>query len=216
MGKFITFEGGEGSGKTTHIQKLAAELRMNGYSVRETHDPGGTPISIRIRPLLLNKDFAVSREAEFLLYLAARAELVNKVIIPELERVDFVLCDRFFDSTYVYQGIIRGWDKIVMDGFYEEFLLFMHQNFCHNIQPDTTFLFDVNPVMGLNRSKGEEKDESRWEEEGLAIHIKINEAFLALAYGNPRFMIIDANQEIDDVYNALYKGFNLRYKGRGL
>lgn len=207
MGKFITFEGGEGSGKTSHLQSLATYLRASGYTVRTTNDPGGAEISIRLRPLLLDKKFAVSREAEFLLYLAARAELVNKVIIPELDRVDFVLCDRFFDSTAVYQGIIRGWNKIVMDGFYETFLGFMHENFCHNIRPHTTFLFDVNPVLGLNRSLGEEKDESRWEEEGLAIHTKINDAFLALAHENPRFCVIDANMEIGTVFDELKEAF---------
>jgi dTMP kinase len=207
MGQLITFEGGDGSGKTTHLRMLAAELRRDGYSIRTTHDPGGAPISIRIRPLILNKDFKVSREAELLLYLAARAELVNKIIIPELERVDFVLCDRFFDSTAVYQGIIRGWNKVQLSGFYEEFLSFMHQNFCHNIMPAHTFLLDVNPVLGLNRSEGEEKDESRWEEEGLEIHAKINHAFLELAKDNPRFIIIDANQDLDDVYDDIYNTF---------
>jgi len=201
MGKFITFEGGEGSGKTTHLQSIATYLRACGFSVRTTNDPGGAEISIMLRPILLDKNYKVSREAEFLLYLAARAELVNKVILPNLERVDFVLCDRFFDSTAVYQGIIRGWNNVLMDGFYETFLGFMHENFCHNIQPHTTFLFDVNPVLGLNRSLGEEKDESRWEEEGLAIHTRINDAFLDLAQDNPRFYVIDANQEIGEVFD---------------
>jgi dTMP kinase len=207
MGKFITFEGGEGSGKTSHLASLAAYLRARHYTVRETHDPGGAEISIKIRPLLLDKRYAVSREAEFLLYLAARAELVNKVIVPELDRVDFVLCDRFFDSTAVYQGVIRGWNKIAMRAYYDTFLGFMHENFCHNIQPDATFLFDVNPVLGLNRSTGDEKDESRWEEEGLKIHSKINRAFLDLARDNPRFHIIDANEEIGDVYDELKETF---------
>jgi dTMP kinase len=207
MGKFITFEGGEGSGKTTHVKMLAAELRRDGYTVRETHDPGGCSVSIGIRPFLLDKKYDVSREAEFLLYLAARAELINKVIIPELSRVDFVLCDRFYDSTAVYQGMIRKWNRT--DGFlHKEFLSFVHRIFCHNIKPDATFLFDVNPVLGLNRSKGEEKNESRWEEEGLAIHTKINKAFLDLAADDPhRFWVIDANQELDTVYEELYATF---------
>ena len=114
MGQLITFEGGEGSGKTTHLESLAKYLRAGGYTVRTTHDPGGAEISIGIRPFLLDKKYAVSREAEFLLYLAARAELVNKVIIPTLQRVDFVLCDRFYDSTAVYQGVIRKWGDIWM------------------------------------------------------------------------------------------------------
>jgi dTMP kinase len=207
MGKFITFEGGEGSGKTSHLASMAAYLRACHYTVRETHDPGGAEISTLIRPLLLDKKYAVSREAEFLLYLAARAELVNKVIIPELERVDFVLCDRFYDSTAIYQGIIRGWNKVIMEGFYETFLGFMHEHFCHDIRPHTTFLFDVNPVLGLNRSKGDEKDESRWEDEGIKIHSKINRAFLDLAYEHPRIFVIDANEEIGDVFDELKAAF---------
>ena len=206
MGKFITFEGGEGSGKTSHVSRLATWLRQGGYSVQTTHDPGGTEISIGIRPFLLDKKYNVSREAEFLLYLAARAELVNKVIIPDLEIFDFVLCDRFYDSTAVYQGVIRGWDEVEScdNCGNKNLLVEMHHKFCGNIQPDATFLFDVNPVLGLSRSLGDQKDESRWEEEGLAIHRKINTAFIELAEINDdRFIIIDANEGIDDVFYAL-------------
>jgi dTMP kinase len=209
---FITFEGGEGSGKTTHMAKLAERLREQGYSVRTTQDPGGAEISIRLRPLLLDISYEISREAEFLLYLAARAELVDKIIKPCMKEVplDFILCDRFYDSTAVYQGVIRGWDKVIAcdhcqsKGIVED----MHRLFSHDIQPDYTFLFDVNPVLGLNRSLGEEKDESRWEEEGLAIHAKINNAFMDLAeMYEDRFLIIDANEELDDVYRELEATF---------
>lgn len=198
MGKFITFEGGEGSGKTTHLDSVAKYLREHGFKVQTTHDPGGAPISIGIRPFLLDKKYKVCRGAELLLYLAARAELVDKVILPMLPHVDFLLCDRYYDSTAVYQGIIREWGKIW--AYDEPFLQFMHRLFSRDLEPDYTFLFDVNPVLGLNRSKGYEKDESRWEEEGLTIHKKINDAFLDCAADDPnRFIVIDANMEIEDV-----------------
>lgn len=208
-GKFITFEGGEGSGKTSHLESLSKYLRAEGYMVRTTHDPGGAEISIGIRPFLLDKRYNISSEAEFLLYFAARAELVQKVILPALQHVDFVLCDRFYDSTAVYQGVIRKWGEIWA---YEDeiFLDFMHRLFSKNLTPDYTFLFDVDPKIGLSRSLGEEKDESRWEEEGLKIHTKINKAFRELAEQNDdRFIIINANKEIDDVFNDLIKHFKL-------
>ena len=200
MGKFITFEGGEGSGKTTHLERLAGWLRGKGYKVQTAHDPGTAPIAIGIRPLLLNKEYKVSREAELLLYLAARAELVDKIIFPMLPHVDFLLCDRYYDSTAVYQGIIKGWDK--------DFLEDAHRMFSFGLEPDITFLFDVNPILGLNRSKGIEINEGRWEEMGLAIHEKINQAFLDRAELNEdRIIIIDANIEIDDVFADLVQAF---------
>lgn len=211
-GKFITFEGGEGSGKTTHLESLAGHLRAGGYKVKTTHDPGGAEISIGIRPFLLDKKYKVSHEAEFLLYLAARAELVQKVILPALPHVDFVLCDRFYDSTAVYQGVIRKWDEIWA---YEDenFLDFMHRLFSKNITPDKTFLFNVSPKIGLSRSKGFDKNESRWEEEGLKIHTKINLAFLELAnYGmtnaDERFVVIDADKPEEWVFSELIDRFN--------
>ena len=215
MGKFITFEGGEGSGKTTHLQSLAAYLRNMGFTVRTTHDPGDTPIGNALRPLLLDKKYGISKEAEFLLYLAARAELVDKVIEPMLKHVDFVLCDRYFDSTAVYQGELRGWDGYdVTDD--ESLVPFMHRLFSRDLVPDHTFLFDVNPVLGLNRSKGYDKNESRWEEEGLEIHTKINTAFYVLACREPRFHIIDANEEIEDVFKDLIIQFRQYVLGENI
>lgn len=213
MGKFITFEGGEGSGKTSHLHLMATFLREKGYSVRTTFDPGDTPIGNSLRPLLLDKKYGISKEAEFLLYLAARAELVDKIIKPNLRHCDFVLCDRYFDSTTVYQGFLRGWDKIDVDD--EEFTQFMHRIFSQNLIPDHTFLFDVNPVLGLRRSKGFDKNESRWEEEGLNVHTKINNAFYSIAVDDPRFISIDANIEMADVFNELIKQFKIHVLGGG-
>lgn len=208
MGKFITFEGGDGSGKTTLMARMANYLRDDGYRVQTTHDPGGAPIASGLRPFLLDKTFAISKEAEFLLYLAARAELVNKTIIPMLPHVDFLLCDRYFDSTEVYQGMIRGWGDLWA---YEDetFLRFMHRVFCQDVIPNYTFLFDVKPEIGLSRSKGIELNEGRWEEEGLEIHAKINNGFRWLAeLEEDRIIVIDANMEIDEVFDDLVMAFH--------
>jgi len=211
MTKFITFEGGDGSGKTTMLAMMAERLLDEGFSVQRCHDPGTAEIAIALRPLLLDRKYKICREAELLLYLAARAELLDKVIMPTMEedQVDFILCDRFYDSTAVYQGVIRGWDEI--RAWHEEaprsettFLECMHLIFSSNITPDCTFLFGVDPKIGLGRSLGEEKNESRWEDEGLAIHRKINGAFLDLAEMNEdRIIIVDANQEKEDVFTDL-------------
>ena len=205
MGKFITFEGGEGSGKTSHLISLARYLRRRGFKVRTTHDPGDTPIGNGLRPMLLDKTWNISKEAEFLLYMAARAELVDKIILPSLNYVDFVLCDRFFDSTKIYQGIMRGWDghDIGDDSLTE----YMHRLFSHDLVPYRTFLFDVNPVIGLKRSKGFDKNESRWEEEGLKAHEEINTAFRVLAHGDPRFIILNANAKEEKVFKELVRMF---------
>jgi dTMP kinase len=214
MTQFITFEGGEGSGKTTMLAMMAEHLRGKGFSVKTCHDPGSTNIAINLRPLLLDKQYQICREAELLLYLAARAELVDKVIKPTMERgkVDFILCDRFYDSTAVYQGVIRGWNEI--RAWREEasrseatFLEFMHLLFSGNIHPDYTFLFDVDPVLGLRRSKGIEINEGRWELEGVETHKKINMAFVDLAMQHERFIIVDADQEKEDVFCELVADF---------
>jgi dTMP kinase len=201
MTQFITFEGGEGAGKTTHLETMAKHLRSDGYSVLTCHDPGSAEIAIKIRPLILDKKYRISREADLLLYMAARAELVDKVIIPSFGKVDFILCDRFYDSTMVYQGVIRGWGTMYLET--------MHRVFCHDIHPKWTFLFDVNPILGLNRSEGEEKNESRWEEEGIAIHTKINNAFMDRALAEEdRIIVVDANSELEDVFAELLGYFN--------
>jgi dTMP kinase len=207
MGKFITFEGGEGSGKSTQLLRMANWLTKRGYEVFTTNDPGGPELGMDIRKILLTaKNKKMAHETELLLYLAARAELVHKHILPGLKDYDFVLCDRFHDSTAVYQGEIRGWGGIdVTDD--EDLLSFLHRIFSFDCYPDHTFLFDVNPVLGLNRSEGGNKDESKWEEEGIKIHENINNAFYVLAKRSPRFIVIDANDEIDEVTYEMVRMF---------
>jgi dTMP kinase len=191
MGKFITFEGGDGSGKSSALKEVYKFLSDKGYAVYATNDPGGCDISNQIRKILLtvsNKGMAY--QTELLLYQAARAELVHSIIKPALNNFDFVLCDRFHDSTAIYQGKIRGWEQSFLDD--------LHKTFSDDIQPWQTFLFHVGAETGLSRSLGDEKDEGKWEAEGLAIHAKINDEFYIRAISDParRFILINAEQDL--------------------
>lgn len=196
MGKFITFEGGDGSGKSSALAEVYRFLSREGYAVYPTNDPGGSNIGNQIRKILLTiSNKGMAHQTELLLYQAARAELVHSVIKPALKKFDFVLCDRFHDSTAIYQGKIRGWDQ----GFLDD----LHKTFSDDIQPDHTLLFNVDAKIGLSRSLGDDKDEGKWEAEGQAIHEKINDEFYIRALGHTlgryaagRFVIIDANQEL--------------------
>jgi len=204
MGKFITFEGGEGSGKSSVIKDVRKWLLDKGYSVLTTKDPGGSVIGDQIRKILLtddNRDMA--NETELLLYLASRAELVDKVIRPNLDHFDFVLCDRFFDSTTVYQGKIREWDDVQIN--HVPILDILHKIFSSNIIPDQTFILDVDPKVGLSRSLGDAKDEGKWEGKGLEIHRRINNAFYLMVMNDitGRFIYINANKSLDHMAGTI-------------
>lgn len=197
---FITFEGGEGAGKTTLITQIAGYLEQNGYSVLTTREPGGSKLGEFIRHWLLHRDFAirVDKEAEMLLFLAARAQHLSELIVPALKQGQVVLCDRFNDSTIVYQGIARGIgaDKVAQ--------------FCSLVtqgsEPDLTFYLDVDPVEGLKRTARTHKDTAsegnldRIESEAIDFHKKVREGFLALAKQHPnRIRPLDAHQTQENV-----------------
>lgn len=197
---FITFEGGEGAGKTTLMTQLAAYLEQKGYSVLSTREPGGSKLGEYIRHWLLHRDFStrVDKEAEMLLFLAARAQHLSELIKPALQDGRIVLCDRFNDSTIVYQGIARGIgaDKVAQ--------------FCALVsegsEPDVTFYLDVDPVEGLKRTAKTHKDTAsegildRIESETLDFHKKVQEGFLTLAKQNPqRIHTLNANGPQEDV-----------------
>ena len=200
---FITFEGGEGCGKTSIINKLKEDLpKIATVPLIVARDPGGTFIGNQIRALLLsseNKEMA--NTTELLLYLASRAELVDKVIVPNLDKI--ILCDRFFDSTIVYQGYVRGFDHYILNSIPHELKI--------DIIPDITYILDVDPEVGLKRSfsalENSSVNEQKWEEETLNVHKKIREGFLKLCkdYPDNRFVIINANESFDIVYNNIYK-----------
>lgn len=195
QGLFITFEGADGTGKTTQIAKVASWLREQGYEVVCTREPGGTKAAERIRELVLDAELAISNKTETLLYLAARADHIAQLIRPALEAGKIVLCDRFSDSTFVYQGSGRGVEL--------ETLKMLDDFATSNLHPDLTILLDGEPEeLAIRRNARGVVD--RFELEGLAFQKKIREAFLALAAGEPtRIHIIDAIQSEEKVLNEI-------------
>lgn len=195
---FITFEGIEGSGKTTQIRQLAIQLSQQGYQVLQTREPGGCPIADQIRGILLHPDNAamVSR-AELLLYAAARAQHVEEVIQPALAAGKIVLCDRFTDATLAYQGDGRGLDR--------DLIRQLNQLAAGNCRPDLTLLLDLPVAVGLGRALQRETDqqdcsEGRFERETLDFHQRIRNGYLKLATAEAeRFRIIDADQPVAQI-----------------
>lgn len=199
-GVFITFEGGEGAGKSSLIRKLSHHLTEQGFSLLLTREPGGTFLGEKIRSILLNHNFKerLGLKSELLLFLAARAQHIEEIILPALQQGKIVLCDRFNDSSIAYQGAGR---KL---GF--EYTM----NLCHlacNLEPDLTLFLAVDPKVGLSRTRASQKENAgagevdRIEAETLEFHERVNEAFHLLAEKSPnRIKIIDANLSIESVY----------------
>ena len=196
-GKFITFEGPEGGGKSTHVQELAKQLRAEGLTVLVTREPGGTPLAEKIRSLLRDEldDPPVTR-SEVLLFLAARAQVVSQVIRPALARGEWVLCDRFADSTFAYQGYGRGIDVGLLKNF-NDFAT-------EGLMPDLTILLDV--PLEVSRTRLAERQAAtatsadRIEQAGSMFHRRLREGFLELVRAEPnRFVTIDATGDKDKV-----------------
>lgn len=183
-GYFITFEGPEGSGKSTQIRVLTQYLRRRGYRVLVLREPGSTRVSEAIRQIILNHDFKeLEPETELLLYMAARAQLVRERILPALRSGFIVICDRYEDSTLAYQGYGRGIPLKMI----QQLSCFVR----NQIVPDVTFLLDISPGAGLSR--GGRHD--RIERQSMAFHHRVREGFLELARkGRKRFVLIDAAQ----------------------
>ena len=197
-GFFLSLEGIEGTGKSTQVRLLAACLRSSGYTVVQTAEPGGTPISLKIRELLLSLD---SREmdqvTELLLYNAARVQHIKEVIDPALARGDIVISDRFSDSTLAYQGYGRGIDRQIIDA------LDAVATGC--MRPDLTLVLDVDVEIGLRRNK-EMKKNDRLELEDVAFHQKVRRGFHEIAAAEPeRIRIIPCSDNIESVHNAIKK-----------
>lgn len=191
-GVFITFEGPDGSGKSTQMRMLAERLRGLGYSVVENVEPGGTPIGQQIRRILLdpaNQELCAT--AELLLMFAARAQNVEQQIIPALAAGDIVLSDRFTDSTIAYQGAGRGLGMATV--------LDVDRIACHGVKPDLTLVIDVDTEVGLSRARSRNRNnagaqESRIDEQAVDFHRKVREAYHALAEREPgRVLLIDGN-----------------------
>ena len=184
---FVTFEGGEGAGKSTLIDAVAKTLEQEGIPFLKAREPGGTPLGEAVRSLLLNRaEMPIVPHAELLLFLAARAQQIHDVIIPALRAGKIVLCDRFNDSSIAYQGVARGLGVSVVSTLCE----FAVQG----VQPDLTIYLDIDPALGLTRAK-RERAHDRIESETLAFHTKIREGYLALCQQEPhRMHRIDATQ----------------------
>ncbi len=181
-GRFITFEGIDGAGKSTHIEPLAQRLRARGLDVVCTREPGGTPLAERLRELVLNE--AMDGVAETLLVFAARRDHIERVIVPALGRGDVVLCDRFTDATFAYQGFGRGQDLGPLRSL-ESWVQ-------AGLQPDLTLWFDVDPAVAARR-RAEARPADRFEAEEVAFFERVREGYRArMAEAPTRIVRIDA------------------------
>ena len=190
-GVFITFEGGEGSGKSTQLKLLAQRLEAVGVPVRTLREPGGTVVGEAVRTILLDPEHSgLDDTAEILLYEAARAQLVAEVIEPALEAGEVVLCDRFYDSTTAYQGHARGIDL--------DEVATLNRAATGGLAPDRTVVLDIDPRLGIERATSHGAD--RLEGEDLAFHDAVRAGFLAIAAEEPsRVRVVDADGSVAEV-----------------
>ncbi|RZI46607.1 dTMP kinase [Candidatus Finniella inopinata] len=200
-GKFITFEGGEGAGKSTQAKYLADYLEQQGFKVILTREPGGSPGAELIRNLLVTGGADKwSAEAELLLMYAARADHWQKRIHPALDQGYWVVCDRFADSSVAYQGYGRGLDL--------DFLNLLYKKTVGDRNPDRTYVFDIAPHKGLGRAAHRfidgNKNEDRFESFDLSFHERVHQGFLTIAQQNQgRCLMVDANQSIQQIQDLI-------------
>ncbi|PKL80911.1 MAG: dTMP kinase [Ignavibacteriae bacterium HGW-Ignavibacteriae-4] len=187
---FITFEGIDGSGKSTQILLLREYLVKNGHKVVTLREPGGTELSEYIRAVLLNKKLEVSDISELLLFQAARADLVKTIVLPSLDQGRIVLSDRFFDSTTAYQGYGRGIDMEIIEK--------SNQIGSLGVLPDMTFYLNIERSVGIDRDK--EKDRDRMELSGDEFYDRVIHGYDELAKNESRFITIDGNQDVKTIH----------------
>jgi len=213
MALFITFEGVEGSGKSTQIQALAGYLRLRGERVLITREPGGCPIADAIRAILLDPgNRGLVPRAELLLYAAARAQHCTEVITPALRAGTTVLCDRFADATTAYQGGGRGLDASLIAA--------LNEVATAGLRPDLTLLLDFPAELGLARARDRNRHasqlhEGRFELEELAFHQRVRSAYLELAAAEDRFRLIDATGTAGEVSARITATVEAFLQGRG-
>jgi dTMP kinase len=210
-GKFISFEGLDGCGKSTQLEKLAAALRRQGVEVVTTREPGGTAIGERIRAVLLDSRTAgLEPHAEMALMFASRAQLIAEVILPALEAGTWVLCDRFTDSTEAYQG---GGRQLGSNA-----VLRLHELLCGRMWPDLTILMDSEVSSSVKRARrrnrAAEQDENRFEKESSAFFDRVHETFLQIARRAPqRVALVDARPPIEKVHEEILRVVRERLMG---
>lgn len=190
-GLFLSFEGIDGSGKSTQARQLHQSLLTLGHDAVLTREPGGSPGAEEIRRLVLEGDpDRWSAETEILLFTAARRDHLEKTIRPALTRGAVVICDRFADSTRIFQGITRGDLTATVDRLHDLMI---------GVEPDLTLLFDMDPAAGLARATARKGHEMRFEDMGLAFQTRAREGFLALAQRFPRYRVIDGDRPAETV-----------------
>lgn len=204
-GTFITFEGGEGAGKSTQIRMLAEHLTQKGRQVTQTREPGGSPGAERIRALLVEGDADQwTPFTETLLHYAARHEHLCRTVRPALDRGDYVLCDRFADSTLAYQGYGQGVPKPRIQA--------LHDLVTEGLEPDLTLILDPPVENGLERAESRGDGGMRYERMGLAFHKRLRDGFLEIARSNPaRCVLIDATGSIDQVNRSIMETIARRF-----
>ena len=205
-GLFITFEGGEGVGKTTQINLLKSYLLNINYKVVCSREPGGTIEGEQVRKLLVSGSSKTwDPMSEALMFNASRRQHINKIIFPSLDKGNIVLCDRFIDSTIVYQGYAGSIEQSILKD--------LHKKFCYNLYPDLTFFLNLDASLGLKRTRkrSDYKEENRFENFGLDYHNKISKGFNNLANNNKERMItIDASQSIEQISKNIINFINLK------
>ena len=212
-GKFITFEGLDGAGKSTQLKKLATHLRQQGVDVIITREPGGTSLGSRLRAVLLNsRTSGLSPMAELGLMFADRAQHIDEKILPALQRGQWVLCDRFSDSSEAYQG---GGRQLGSQIVHE-----LHKLLCHDLKPDLTILMlsDLSASIARARRRNtikskKKKDENRFEKEKEAFHQRVLDAYLAMAKREPqRIVTVDAREPIPNVHQKIVQSVEERLR----
>jgi len=196
-GRFITFEGIDGSGKSTQARMLADRLRELGRDVVQTREPGGSPGAEEIRKLVLEgAPDRWSAETELLLFTAARRDHLERVIEPALEAGQVVICDRFADSTRMYQGLSRGDLRMLVDRLHDLII---------GREPDLTLLIDMDPATGLSRALSRKTGEARFESFGGDLQARMRDGFLDLAREfSGRFAVVDGNRQVEAVAEDVY------------
>lgn len=195
-GSFITFEGCEGVGKTTQVDRLKRYLEKSGQPALFLREPGGTVISEKIREMLLSKENdKMNGKCEALLYSAARAQLLGEVVVPALEKGSIVVCDRFTDSAFAYQGAARGLGVDFIDE--------LNKLTCGDIVPDVTVFLDLHPREAFARKGGADKND-RLESQSIGFHEKVYLGYKEIASKYPeRFVCVDASKDADGVWEEV-------------
>jgi len=200
-GKLITFEGIDGSGKSTQMRMLVGELRLRKYDVLTTREPGGTPLGRRLRAAFLETEENVDPLAELLLFSADRAQHVNFLIKPAIKEGKVVLSDRFADATYAYQGAGRGFPKETVNQ-----VIALATS---GLKPDLTLFFDLPVEVSLSRAKSsssEDRTNNRMDSETTEFYERVRDAYLEIAENEPeRFMVVDANRSIEKIQADVVK-----------